>query len=525
MNSTRRVIEAEAEELASLHVLELLSPDEEREFAHQLESDPALRELVRELQGNIEALALAEPSRSAPPHVWGRISAELPEAPAATFPSWVRPLTFRILAAAACLTFGALGQFWWSRSNSRTGTPEPTLEAGLASPLPTQIKVTNYASVTPPPVLTSTSGGPPEKTPPPTDSIAAMAAKAEAARLRGRVQVLAAQVSALNQVLEQQQQHQPVFPAGVTRLHVFQLVNTNHPGARITGHAAAESSVNPIPDLLAQLAATQLNPNRKDVVSPLPRVGSELVSNESAPVPNAGSIAPGNLPIVPAPITVLAPTIPPTATLTANSPGSSVVAGNLPAPLPTTTIAASTPPDTSVATPSADPAAPHVIDVGSAALGSPGKTEIAATTGNPAAPGASGLLATALGSGPSSASPNWSASTSVASGLALGEGSALGFVAPDLGIGTIALSNDQPLGFNEVFQVWTIGNGPGASTSFQSLGTAYADGPVVVLKFNLATANFTLDSSSMPSLVVTREPTGGSTAPTGPVIVGPRPSP
>jgi anti-sigma-K factor RskA len=73
-------------------VLELLPPAERRDFERRLAADPALRALVRELQGNVDALVLAEPAPPAPVQVWGRIAAEVKasEAPLLAFPEGVR---------------------------------------------------------------------------------------------------------------------------------------------------------------------------------------------------------------------------------------------------------------------------------------------------------------------------------------------------------------------------------------------------------------------------------------------------
>ena len=109
MDSALKIADPAAEEAASLYVLELLPPDERDGFERRLVADPALRGLVRELQGNVDAFALGEPERPAPLTVWGRIAAEVQagEAPVIGFPAWARSWAPNALAAAACLACGA----------------------------------------------------------------------------------------------------------------------------------------------------------------------------------------------------------------------------------------------------------------------------------------------------------------------------------------------------------------------------------------------------------------------------------
>ena len=67
MDSALKIADPAAEEAASLYVLELLPPEERDGFERRLVADPALRCLVRDLQGNLDAFALGEPERPARP--------------------------------------------------------------------------------------------------------------------------------------------------------------------------------------------------------------------------------------------------------------------------------------------------------------------------------------------------------------------------------------------------------------------------------------------------------------------------
>ena len=503
MNSSRKVFEEEIEEQATLHVLELLPSEEQRDFERRLAVDPALREFVRELQGNLEALALAETSQPAPPRVWGRIAAKIRADSAPAFPVWVRTWSLQFLAAAACLVLGALAHSVWSRSSPpRDGIPilvqsQPSSALGSSAVPNVPGTRKNFAKVRIP-VPTAlgsnalTGFGDPTATVP-ADTTNADGAVADALRLRGRVQMLAAQLSALNQVLEQQQQERQL-PPGVSRLHVFQLVNTNHPSVRGLSGPAAEPATAQLPELLAQLAATHLTPANKTTlqnpldhppVEPLP-MGATTFSGSAATV--ASTLRPQNLPI---------------AALT-HSP---TLNGNLPI---------TTPPITTLTPPTDQTSPPLAGNIPSPSLGVGADEALSSVTPSTIHPAELEPASVVATSG-SPASQYFGQSMNSPS---LGEGVAYGFVSPDSGIGTIALSNHQPLERNEVFQVWSSTVGPGAISIMQSLGTAYAEGPVVVLKFELQSTGTTL-----PSLMVTREPIGGSLTPTGPVIVGPRPAP
>jgi len=248
MTNAPPTVDPAAEETASLYVLDLLAAEERRDFERRLAHDPALRGLVREFQNTLDALVLAPKTRPAPLRVWGHIAAEVKAREAriirfpASMPRWLKQL----LAAAACLALGALLHAWLSppppklprvaTGDQPTDTPETLL---AESPAPTTAPATIAKPVLPVPQVIP----PAPSAPAPTTST-----EIEAARLRERVQILASQVAALNQVLTQRQ----TLPSGVSRLHVLRLTNANVP----------EDQRNPVsmeslPQALAALAARQ----------------------------------------------------------------------------------------------------------------------------------------------------------------------------------------------------------------------------------------------------------------------------
>ncbi len=246
MDSALKIADPAAEEAASLYVLELLPPDERDGFERRLVADPALRGLVRELQGNVDAFALGESERPAPLAVWGRIAAEVQagEAPVISFPAWARAWAPHALAAAACLACGAWLHSLLAPKLSVGLVVEHADEPASAAHTPTPLAPTASTAV---PSVAMTQAAIPAPVVAPAAPIDT-AAVAEAGRLRERVRLLASQVEALNQVLTQQE----ALPSGVTRLHVFRLVNTN-----ATELPRTEGTLRSLPETLAQLATGQ----------------------------------------------------------------------------------------------------------------------------------------------------------------------------------------------------------------------------------------------------------------------------
>lgn len=220
MTEPRPQFDAATEEQASLYTLRLLSDEEQRGFERQLAQDPALREFVRELQGNLEAEVFNEPATPAPLEVWGRISAQTQASDGALlrFPAPVVRWVWRGLAAAACLALGAGLHAWWSGRNSTVVAQQPpgstatgrTPAVGprTVTTAPTGADRNSAAEPAPPPVV-----------PLPTASAVLTNPAAETALLQRRVRSLASQVAALSQTLTQR----TALPSGASRLHVFRL--------------------------------------------------------------------------------------------------------------------------------------------------------------------------------------------------------------------------------------------------------------------------------------------------------------
>ena len=278
MNSARNTHDLQTEEQASLYVLELLPPLERCDFELKLAGDAALRELVRELQGNVDAFVLAEPASPAPVRVWGRIAAEVKssQAPLLAFPEGLRSWGLRVLAAAACVALGA----WLHLSLSTAAKRGAEVVAG-ADPVPASglpvVFVTNPVVIQQlVPIPVPTEGTNPS-------SPAPLTAQTEVVRLRQRVNALASQVAALNQVLTQHL----VLPDGVTRLHVFQLVSTNNP-------ELPPPSLQSLPETLAQLATGQLvvpTPTGTGVVPGTNRLMAPHIPSEATTTPASTSVA------------------------------------------------------------------------------------------------------------------------------------------------------------------------------------------------------------------------------------------
>lgn len=311
MNSARNTHDLQSEEQASLYVLELLPPLERRDFERKLAEDAALRELVRELQGNVEALVLAEPTLPAPVRVWGRIAAEvkLSQAPLLAFSGGLRGWGLRVLAAAACVGLGAWLHLWLATPAKRGADSVAGADPVPASDLPV-VFVTNpvvIQKLVPIPV-------PAEGTNPPTP--ATVTAQTEVVRLRQRVNTLASQVAALNQVLTQRL----ALPDGVTRLHVFQLVSTNNPDV--------PPSLQSLPETLAQLATGQLvvpTPTGTGVVPGTNRLMAPHIPSEAATT----ATTPAS--------TSVATTSGATSPANSDSPASTTPASTTPATTPTST--------------------------------------------------------------------------------------------------------------------------------------------------------------------------------------------
>jgi anti-sigma-K factor RskA len=251
MTEPHSTFDAVTEERAGLYALDLLPADERRQFEAQLGREAGLRELLRELQANLDAEVFQEPAPAAPLSVWGRISAQTrsDDAPVLKFPATARSWGQRLLAAAACLALGAGIQSWWGNRPASpvpvAGTPAfPIAEPATRPPLNVLPKPAPAARVTTPEAVASVSGPVPEAATPVREP--------EKVLLERRVRALTAQVATLSQVLTQQM----TVPGGVTRLHVFHL---GHPGFTNAFASAGQDGkgVN-LAETLARLAAERL---------------------------------------------------------------------------------------------------------------------------------------------------------------------------------------------------------------------------------------------------------------------------
>ncbi len=251
MTELRPTFDAATEERASLYALDLLPTDERCQFEAQLGREAGLRELVRELQANLDAEVFHEPAPAAPLSVWGRISAQTrsDDAPVLKFPAVAQRWGQRFLAAAASLVLGAGIHSWWV---NRPASPvpvaltpaDPAAEPVARPPVNVLPNPTPVARVPTPDAVASVPGPVPEAATPVRDP--------EKVLLERRVRALTAQVATLCQVLTQQM----TVPGGVTRLHVFHL---GHPGfTNAFASAGQEGKGVNLAETLARLAAERL---------------------------------------------------------------------------------------------------------------------------------------------------------------------------------------------------------------------------------------------------------------------------
>lgn len=283
MTELRPTFDAATEEQASLYALDLLPPDERRQFESLLSRDAGLRELVRDVQASLDAEVFHEPAPAAPLSVWGRISAQTrsDDAPMLKFPAVAQRWGQRILAAAASLALGAGLHSWWV---NRPASPVPVAltPAGPAAepvarpPLNVLPKPTPAARVPTPEAVARVPGPVPEAATPVRDP--------EKVLLERRVRALTAQVATLSQVLTQQM----TVPGGVTRLHVFHL---GHPGfTNAFASASPEGKGVNLAETLARLAAerlaaNQLPPTFTSATDPTAAGGAVAETDPQAPPP------------------------------------------------------------------------------------------------------------------------------------------------------------------------------------------------------------------------------------------------
>ncbi len=465
---------------ASLYVLELLEPDAKRAFESELAASPDLQQQVADLRTNLEALALAAPPSTPPARVWHAIAERTAREP--------QP------AAEPTLTFWTLVRSWFTNGWAVATALAAVFVVHLLLEPPVRIAALSGESSRqsrdprgiqpdrnnrPGSVSGAASQGRPNasaaRLPTASNSVAADPRLAsETSRLQDRVRTLSDQVALLTRVLGQQS----FLPAGSSRLQVFRLVSTN-------GNA--------------EILETPTNEPRR-LASNTPDTGSPSVSEPPGPsTPVASSTPDVSLTLALAAARQLA-------TL-ATAPGlSGFTGGDLSAenttsfPPPTTS---RTPIDSSLALDGANPGAKNaaVAPTETPAVRDPIQIVDLAQNGS-SFPGATGAI-------PDSGIVSTS------------DGSAFGAFSPDTGQGAIAFRvPGESVDSAGVYQLWMTDSATG---SVQSLGITTSAGAgaapqVFVLRFAVDGTAVTA-----PTFMITREPVGGSTTPTGPVVAQPPP--
>ncbi len=482
------------EDQAVRYLLGELEGVEKAAFEAHLAGSPALRTHLQELESATDALALATPARRPPPRVWQHIARETQRSVPASLslpapPSWVR--IWREWFGRAGWVTAALVVLLLatrhprqdpSRSTPSNALAHVTTEASNNSGTPLV-----PASPTQPnarPLLTqpgSSTQGPSFPTP------VSPLETDERITLRHRLQEL----STLNQALSQRL----VLPPGSGRFQVFRLTPTNQ-NLGAAPRATAES-----------LAFQSPGVTSPDELSSLQFLVSKALARE---------LASAN-PVVPSPAGS-SPTrtgSPFTAGTTANPAPTATSASASPTGDSGTTLAASTPrtdtpsrslapgsessdPATSLA--ATDPSGFEVVELSSSTL-------LADNSAAPPTPMVNRSFTEDL------ASPDLDPQPDASSALAPVTASALGVYSSETGLGSIAFVDAGGPAAGFVYQFWAFDN---QSPGVISLGTTSKPGDRILVRFSLDPGMIT-----SPAFMITLEPEGGSSVPTGPVIVSP----
>ncbi len=468
----------ETAEALSLYALDLLPPEERAALEVQLAADPALRRELRELQGTLDGLVESLPARPAPLHVWGRIAATVRSAEAPVFATG-DPTTERrgwtwgwqALGAAACLAAGMGMHAWWIQRGPKGSTGS----AVLASQGPSA--ATRSSNVVP--QSGSGSGAASARTESaerPPDHAPSGGATAEAAvsmvagvgKEAGPATPSVPRERALQTqvaVLTELLNRELGTPPGTSRLQIVRLVG---PGE--TAETVASTAIQP--DTLAALALTLINPPQTQTTVQRSTTKSATTTGASTEVA-AGSG---------------------TISTTTSSGIADAAAGSLAAatatPVVQVQLSGSATTTTSSTTARESGAGPANVSSVPASTSAGGAVERSATTGVALTP-AAGLTA------------------STPTGVLL--------MLPNESAGTAVISNPTPLTANEVYQFWQTD--PASGTAI-NLGTAHSDAATAIFNFSLTQGKPT------SAVFITREPSGGSATPTGPVVVStPAPKP
>lgn len=495
------------EELASLYVLGQLSPRERADFETRLAASPALRALVHELETSCECLAQAAPALRPPRRVWEQIAARTgapalvptaavasktatPPAPTAASPA---PIDWAGLlgqwfgragwAVAAILAILWLGQDFRSHRRGPEGVAiadnndRAAESAASARPLepdgnsPSRRPVSRHD-------LAGNSAEP-AAVAQPTERAPALG-REETRRLQMRVQELASQLADVNHALTQRQ----VLPPGAGRFQVFRLSPTNRVGAFPGPTESLAATDNSTPRTGTGISSTAESAVMEELLARA--LARQLAS--ATPTPNSGT--------------------PSTSTPDPASPTTSGSSGS--GSTSTTTEIASTAkggPDASAGLGASAAEGTSTSGVTFDVLDLHPGSLVADNSGAPTAP--SSLVANRA----SQAVPGPTGPSAEAISLAAESQSALGFYSSDTGRGSIALVTGHALPEGLTYQVWAT-DAQGNNTI--SLGTTGSSAGALLLNFNLDPGLI-----SSPAFLITVEPTGGSTAPLGPVVVRP----
>ncbi|MCC7376432.1 MAG: hypothetical protein IT581_17365 [Verrucomicrobiales bacterium] len=486
------------QEDASLYVLDLLEGADRDAFEANLAESADLQRQVRELQVNLEALALAAPPRIPRPRVWEAIAKSTAAPIPPTIPWWSLVLRYvrNGWAVAGLLTLA-----WLLFSLPRSGTRDVESLSDTAADSP-------HSPTTP--QITQRSRHRSDEIS--RKSLAsALPANASAASnqtetqpLKDRVRVLSEQVAVLTQVLAQR----TVLPPGASQLRVFRLVGTN------VGPETLDALATEAPRLRTETSSVDLSfaltlaAARQIAAANPPKESLAANDNSSTEATSPPSAAPNSS----------------TSALTQNTPAEATSDAASPSGGSTTATT-----DVASLAPTADPGAGALADGVSS-----GTTTVASRYTKPGASTDTESTATTdaaiqvvdLSGGLASTTENLSfgnlvgpdttpGSTTKSSSLAA-ESAAFGTYELETGIGSIAFRNTVDPNTGEVLQLWVTDPHSGA---VQSLGFVHSTNPVVVLRFRTDPALFV-----NPNFLVTLEPEGGSATPTGPVVAQPPPT-
>jgi anti-sigma-K factor RskA len=486
------------QEDASLYVLDLLEGAEREAFEVNLAQSADLQRQVRELQVNLEALALAAPPRIPRPQVWDTIAKRTATASPVTVSWWNLVLGY---AKSGWAVAALLAVAWLLVSLPRPALPTLVSTSDHFSADPASASERQSGKRQPSQVSNEASRKSVASASPTSSATASNAIETQP--LKDRVRVLSEQVAVLTHVLAQR----TVLPPGASQLRVFRLVGTN------LGPDTLDALVSEAPRLRAESAPTDLSftltlaAARQIAASTSPKdsaTATDSPSDPSATSPvDSGSASTSQS---------LTASVDTSASDQGSTSGlTTEVASLQPATDPGAGADALTVGDGSNSTAVVNRGSQPVTNV---------EPDLAATTDSAIqVVDLSGDLTSSSGGnlsfGNLVASDTTSTSTSKSAGSAW-ESAAFGTYELETGIGSIAFRNTLDASNSEVLQLWVTDSHSGA---VQSVGFVHSTNAVVVMRFRTDPAFFV-----NPNFLVTLEPEGGSATPTGPVVAQPPPS-